>query len=312
MSARTCLLCGSEALNSVFEIKGKDIRRLYAERGLQLSDQAFGVISPEYVVSLSRCAHCGFEFFDPQLSGSGMFYSELERASYYPVKRPEFLRAMETAKESALRSVLDIGCGTGDFLDLARANGMTTYGLELNSTAANAARERGHTVFLKRLEELSASDFAGGVDMATLFQVVEHVPGPVSFLSAVKPLVRPGGAIVVSVPNRKGLGRLFPLDPANMPPHHISRWRHEDLSRLARSCNLEVTHRGGDILYGRGIEEFWRSQRRAASAIGRPVKAIPRWLPGFVSLMYRKLGLRFLMPRWGMSIYAVMRSQATK
>src|SRR6267378_2305006 len=128
-------------------------------------------------LELRECSACSFQFFDPSLAGGEAFYQQLDDPDYYTSDRPEFERTVEFARANGLRRVLDIGCGRGDFLDLAKKAGLETYGLELNRDAAAMARSKGHQIFSRLLHELDHAQ-TGGFDLLTLFQVLEHVPQP--------------------------------------------------------------------------------------------------------------------------------------
>jgi hypothetical protein len=158
----------------------------------------------------------------------------------------------------------------------------------------------------KPLEALSAEDTGGGFDAVTLFQVVEHVPDPVGFLRAVAPLVGARGCVVIAVPHEQGVRALCPDDPMNLPPHHVSRWRAEDLRRLAERAGYRCLRAEGEALYGHSIAYFTEVQQRLSRASGRPT---PRFAPGtarLLSFLYRKAGARHFFPRKGMNLMAVL------
>jgi len=300
-----CLLCDGRELRALWTITGRELRLLFAATGAQHSDAAFGRITPDFPVRLFECAGCGFQFFNPALAGAGEFYAEAESPGYYPAVRREFEMARAFATARGLRSVLDVGGGDGAFLDLARRAGLRTYGCELNAHAAAIAAEKGHTMLGKPLPALTPEDVAGGVDVMTFFQVVEHLPDPRRFLAGALHLLRPGGFIIITVPNRNGCCRLTPFDPANMPPHHITRWRSEDLARLGRACGLRVESIGAETLFAFDIERLWKLHNRFAAAIGKPPRPGGGWLPGLLTLLYRYLGARHWFPRRGFGVYAI-------
>jgi 2-polyprenyl-3-methyl-5-hydroxy-6-metoxy-1,4-benzoquinol methylase len=306
-----CLLCDSNRTRPIWQRTGKELRQLYEEAGHSISDQAYGMAISNREINLFHCDACGFEFFDPALAGSGEFYEELDSGTYYPPERPEFAFALEYLTAYRAQSVLDIGGGDGAFLDLARSMGMKTYGLELNQAAAAIARTKGHFMLSEKLESIPAAELHDRIDAITLFQVLEHVPNPHEFLSAVVERLRPGGLVIISVPNRNGVFKLLFLDPANLPPHHITRWRAQDLEQLGSAHGLTWICTSADVLYGRGIASFWHLQNRLARAIGQ--KPIPggRWVPELVSFFYRKLGCRYFFPRWGLSVYAAFQKKSS-
>lgn len=301
-----CLLCHAANSRVVWQISGRELRELFKVGSRTLSDAAFGRITPDFMISLHQCQPCGFEFFDPALAGSGEFYEELEQTVYYPETRPEFGFALDFCAERKVRRLIDVGCGDGAFLDRVRAHGVNTLGLELNEHAAAAAAAKGHLVLSKDLAQVTPEELGGHVEFLTLFQVIEHVPDPCGFLRLAAGLVAPGGYLMISVPNRFGSCRLIPYDPANLPPHHVSRWREKDLVALSVACGLRTVENGADPLYGGDLLKFALLHNRLASAIGRRPRVGGEWLPKLLSFAYRKLGLRHFLPFRGPSIYAVL------
>jgi SAM-dependent methyltransferase len=99
--------------------------------------------------------------------------------------------------------ILDVGCGAGQFLEVARARGWKAEGTEVSPAAAPFLEARGMTVHRGELPELPLEGF----DAVTLFEVLEHVRRPQSHLRAAARLLRPGGAVYLTTPNFDGLSR---------------------------------------------------------------------------------------------------------
>jgi SAM-dependent methyltransferase len=299
----SCLLCGNPTTNTVEAFTGKELRILWKELDREFTPEAWGRIVDDCVVTLCSCKQCGFEFFDPSLAGNEAFYRELEGPEYFSTSRPEFARTLDFAAQKGIKSVLDVGCGTGAFLDLAREWGLTTFGLELNRDAAERARAKGHSIFEQLLYELDPTQI-NKFDLITLFQVLEHVANPVKVLRDASHLLSSGGYIAVAVPSSEGVYRLAPWDPHQWPPHHVSRWRLNDFERLARAAELQLVKQGGDVLLGSQIEHFWKMNNQLAGALNKPVRFGGDLMPKIVSQLYRKTGMKYFSPHWGNSIYA--------
>lgn len=302
-----CLLCSHTQSRVVHHLTGLQLRALWKEMGREFTASAWGKINEQYVVELRQCSACSFQFFDPSLAGGEAFYQRLDHPDYYTSNRPEFERTLQFAKANGLRRVLDIGCGRGDFLDLAKQAGLETSGIELNRDAAAMARSKSHQIFSRLLHELDRAQ-TGGFDLITLFQVLEHVPQPGVLMKQAAAFLNPGGHISVAVPSAQGMYRFAPWEPAQWPPHHLSRWRLADFHTLASVCRIELIGSGGDILLGSGIEQVWNVHNKLAPVLGFR----PRWggkvLPGLLSLSYRKTGMKFFFPHWGTSVYAYFRN----
>ena len=136
--------------------------------------------------------------------------------------------------------LLDIGCGTGNFMAAARAAGYTVSGTELDRNAAQFAKEK---LGLPRVLGLTVSEFAEKYrgeqfDVVTFFEVLEHQASPVEFLQKVKSCVRPRGYIALSVPNRERW--LTGPDVLDYPPNHFLRWNARSLRRLLSGQGFEI------------------------------------------------------------------------
>jgi SAM-dependent methyltransferase len=299
-----CPLCGSAESGVIEELSGGQLSQLWQQLGHEFTPDAWGRIHEDYSVKLFHCQGCGFDFFDPGLTGNETFYRQIEHAQYYTPDRPEFPRTLEFAGKKSLRRVLDVGCGSGSFLDLAKQAGHEACGIELNGQAAAKARARGHVVFERLLHELNPAQTGGTFDLITLFQVLEHLSDPVGVMKQASAFLKPGGFISIAVPSDEGVYRLIPFDPHQWPPHHVSRWRRKDFAQLAHATDLKLVECGGDVLLGSGIEQFWKLHNSLAPVVGRRGYWGGGTLPRMISFAYRKTGLKFIFPRWGYSLYA--------
>ena len=118
--------------------------------------------------------------------------------------------------------VLDVGCGRGEFLELLKAEGIASSGVESNPVSAEAARARGLSV--ERADALALLDGrpAGTLGAVVAFQVVEHWPpeGIFRFLQLSRRALAPGGILVAETINVDSLSALkaFYLDPTHVRP----------------------------------------------------------------------------------------------
>ncbi len=300
---QNCPLCGGRKLGVAEQLSGLQLRALWKALGCEFTPEAWGKIHEHYLVVLQRCRTCGFEFFDPSLAGDEAFYRELDHPEYYSALRPEFARTLVFAKRKGLLRVLDVGCGSGGFLDLARQAGCQTHGLELSTAAAEKARAKGHKIFSGLLPDLDRQQTSGEFDLISFFQVLEHVPAPITVLKQAALLLNTGGYISVAVPSAHGVYRLAPWDPHQWPPHHVGRWRLADLDQLGRAAQLKRIDSGGDVLLGSDIAHLWKIHNQLAPVLGKRGWWGGDALAEVISFVYRKSGMKLWFPRRGSSIY---------
>jgi methionine biosynthesis protein MetW len=98
-------------------------------------------------------------------------------------------------------SALDLGCASGGLLALLRPRAGHLAGLELSATAALAAADVADEVVQGALEDPDLPFAPDGFDLVVLADVLEHLADPQAALRRAAGWCRPGGAVLVSVPN---------------------------------------------------------------------------------------------------------------
>lgn len=170
----------------------------------------------------------GLHFYFPaQSAGDASLYSQLQLFQwYYMEEKWEFDEALKSLKFLPLGSrVLEIGAGQGAFLSKACGAGFQISGMELNPSGAKASREKGFTIIEKDMSSLYADDPTPW-DAICAFQVLEHLPNPRLFFDQAISLLKPGGLLILSVPNAEVARKLDPErnDLLDQPPHHMTHW----------------------------------------------------------------------------------------
>jgi SAM-dependent methyltransferase len=135
--------------------------------------------------------------------------------------------------------------------------------------------------------------------MVTLFQVLEHVSAPVSFLEQAAQITAPGGYLVVAVPYDSGVNRLAGMVPHQWPPHHLTRWRHCDIQALGKKLGLKTVSQKSNTLVGSELRRYLRLDRRLRKALPNPRPAMPSSLITALGWFYTLTGGPFIWPRLG-------------
>lgn len=174
--------------------------------------------------------------------------------------------------------VLDIGCGRGVLLGPLADRGFEVSGVEINESATLGADPRAEIRIASRLED--AQFETGSFDQIIIWHVLEHIEDPAHTLDECRRILRPGGRLVVAVPNFSSLQARwsgpawFHLDA----PRHLYHFPLAALERLLRDHGFapHATHH-----FSLRQNPFGWIQ----SALNRMT-----WLPtnGLYRLMYRR------------------------
>jgi 2-polyprenyl-3-methyl-5-hydroxy-6-metoxy-1,4-benzoquinol methylase len=141
--------------------------------------------------------------------------------------------------------LLDVGCGDGRFLRYAKEQGFEVWGIDFDKKSVeNVKRNLGiDTVFAMSLEEFYeyAKEKNLKFDVITFFEVLEHQDKPREFLEMVKGLLKEGGYIAGSVPNRERFLReiYWKISHADHPPHHFLRFSRKSLENAIKLSGFE-------------------------------------------------------------------------
>lgn len=183
--------------------------------------------------TLWECSACGVGFADPMRAADSSWYETSPLYWNAKLMHPSLgwhhRRFLERAGAGAGRTLLDVGCGTGAFLDRARAAGFVPAGLDFDRDNVRIARERYalSNVHSGAIEDLAQT--TARFDVVTLFEVIEHVADPMALLACVRRLLSRGGRLALSTPNRDR--SLDALRRGDLPPNHLTRWTAGALAR---------------------------------------------------------------------------------
>jgi len=152
-----------------------------------------------------RCKTCGYIFDNPRPTQAAIAEHYSRRGQYdgwlRDIDAREKLwkrRLKKMLPDRAPGSLLDVGAGIGQFLDLARSSFSSVGGTELSESAISLAKERyGLTIHHGTIETLELPTF----DNITMVHVLEHVLSPRNTLKRCFDLLNPGGRIFICVPN---------------------------------------------------------------------------------------------------------------
>jgi 2-polyprenyl-3-methyl-5-hydroxy-6-metoxy-1,4-benzoquinol methylase len=135
--------------------------------------------------------------------------------------------------------LLDVGCGNGGFLQLARSAGWSVQGMDFDAAAVRTARGLGLDIRqggLELLQESEADSFA----WVSFSHVLEHVHAPVSWLRELHRIIEPGGTLWLQTPNVGSIGhaRYGENWRGLEPPRHLTLWTLDTLCRSLKEVGF--------------------------------------------------------------------------
>lgn len=162
------------------------------------------------------CETCGFTITSPRPNDDkiGDYYKSETYISHTNQSEGFFNWMYQTARIYTVRSKvkllksikkdgfhLDIGCGTGEFLYACSKSGYKTEGVEPSSLARKQAVENYNLSVSEKSDLSQYSDLT--FDTISMWHVLEHVPDLNETISHCKRILKPGGKIIIGVPNHK-------------------------------------------------------------------------------------------------------------
>jgi 2-polyprenyl-3-methyl-5-hydroxy-6-metoxy-1,4-benzoquinol methylase len=154
-----------------------------------------------------KCAHCGLIFVDPvpELSLLANHYDTSYYAEWMGTQQTKRLkmwdrRLKSIEKASKKGRLLDVGCATGAFLQLAQNNGWEIRGTEYSPYAAKFAGDLLKAdIYCGHLMDARYQD--SFFDVVTFWHVLEHLHDPMRYLEEAHRILKPSGLLVIAVPN---------------------------------------------------------------------------------------------------------------
>jgi SAM-dependent methyltransferase len=141
--------------------------------------------------------------------------------------------------------VLDVACGAGFGLEMLLATGACALGVDLQPEALAEARRAAPRARLLRGDGTRLPLPEHAVDLVVSFETIEHVPDAIALLAELRRVLRPGGWLVLSTPNRAFRGHTD-------NPFHVREFTGPELRDLLLSCFGEVA------LYGQRVSRQYR------------------------------------------------------
>lgn len=215
-------------------------------------------VDPQEIAKFSELAH---RWWDPE-------------SEFRPLHQINPLRLDWIDQRASLRGkrVLDVGCGGGILSDAMARRGADVLGIDLSSKALRVASLHAleaNTPSVQYREvsaEALAAESPSVFDVVTCMEMLEHVPDPLSVVSACAALVKPGGWLFFSTINRNPKSFLFAIVGAEYVLKLLPKGTHEyakfikpsELAGYCREAGLDVNESCG-LEYNPLTRRYWLS-----------------------------------------------------
>ena len=193
-----CLVCGDEAPQLLYRITRFQVQRCRSCEQIYL----YPLPSPEEIREMFSRLYTEGEGSVPELKSYYDFCYEDEPGNPLVQQYERWLDQVE--KHCAPGRILDVGCGTGLFLSVARRRGWEPFGIDDSAEATKHAREHfGLDVWVGDFADFRAEERR--FDTITGWDIIEHARQPLEVLEAMHGCLAPDGVVALSTPNQRSI-----------------------------------------------------------------------------------------------------------
>jgi len=218
------------------------------------------LICKDYLVSgddfeITACTDCGFQFTNPRPEDDtlGDYYKSEDYVSHSESKKGIINRLFLMARNYTLKKklkiihkygsgkrMLDIGCGSGSFLDVCKSAGYEANGLEPDGDAREFALKN-YGLEVKPIEDfLHVED--NSIDIITMWHVLEHVSDLRLYFNRFREILSENGTLFIALPNPESkdaqmYGKFW---AAFDVPRHLYHFRQKDIKNLAEQYGFQL------------------------------------------------------------------------
>lgn len=262
-----CPACNSASIKLLETLDIKDV-------ALKVADYAESKLTYKFILdcisasmlaqdtknfSIYKCNNCGLEYVSPLVLIESLYTQLYPSTAYWD--RWEFGKVIEIIQNQNIKSVFEVGCGSGIFLSKLIKLNIRYAGIDLSRNAIDLGRQNGLNVYLAGINEMGNYINKGignsKVDTIVLFQVFEHLTNPYEFLTHASQFLSDGGYLFISVPSLKRPSKILNvIESFDYPPHHLTRWTEKAFKEIAERSGYQISQ----IIYEPIAQQFLKKQ----------------------------------------------------
>lgn len=256
-----CRLCGSKKVFPLFQQTrdGITYHIVYCSNcGVAQTVEYSDPVSPDYV-----------DLVESDIDKGRLWCQGEHKAPAFRLWR-RLMNKYTDRKASKNPNLLDVGCGTGGFLRFAREQGFEPYGFDASQAQAdyackelpNIRKAFGPKDYLSNLNQTDLK-----FQVATLWDVLEHIRTPLDFLSQIRAILDGNGLLFASVPNagairwKQWVGYLRGRPPELVPWEHVFYFSPRSLRICLERSGFQVLEIGSMVCYPRPLSPFELARR---------------------------------------------------
>lgn len=256
---KNCLICNSTSFEE--HLKSKD----------------FSVSKEDFTIL--KCKDCNFHFTNPRPKNEelGRYYISDHYISHNNTSKNLFEKVYQMVRRIAIKGkynlisrffkkgrILDIGCGTGDFLNKCKTEKWVTKGIEPSDIARKQAVANYN---LDVDESIDLRDVKGKFDVITMWHVLEHVTDLNTTVSELKRLLSADGKAIIAVPNLESFDAYYYKKywAAYDLPIHLYHFSKESIVKLFKKHGFSLRKTKGmkyDSFYVSMLSEEHKSEKK--------------------------------------------------
>lgn len=214
-----------------------------------IQDETYGFLRTDPIPSPEELEiYYREEFYKPKPFNDSSLEVQKEGQDYYDSRWDGIYQKCKTLLAKDAFSVFDIGFGWAQALLYFHSKGIEVSGLEPSPEGVEYARSKGLEVYEAGIEDFTVTQ-GKRFDVVLMLNVLEHLSHPHKTLKSIqKHLLKPGGILVVEVPNEYNDFQTSAVAEHGLeewwvcPPHHLNYFSTSSLKSLLEQCGYEVEH----------------------------------------------------------------------
>ena len=240
---------------------------------------------------IAQCLNCRLWFVNPQptMEELRQFYATYDEGKLWRSLEAHFNRGVRKAilRLKQAGTVLDVGCGSGNFLSCMKEAGFSTFGIEPSGSGSEYGREaHGIDIYHGMIEDYLTANAGRRFDVVTLLNVLEHLTDPAGILKQLAQVLASDGMLAIVVPDARfhdlfgrvrrfvGMPDPYWIEQPNKflagfrLPEHLCSFQPSTIASLLRRCGFRVVAiESAPVIFNEGLHRnvakllmFWMSR----------------------------------------------------